>query len=133
MLTHPVYVVAELSMVMPLPPPPRGAYLFWVASQLFADLIWLFWFASVSALNLLSQTNLPFDRLIARGLILKHEVQVGKTWLVQVQRAFRTKFTTSITSEEVSLVFSGERQQKESSTCTLNLFPRWCLLYFLLL
>lgn len=106
--------VAELSMVMPLPSPPRRAHHFWVASQLFADVIWFFWFASFSTLNLLSQTNHPFDRLIAYGLILKHEVQLGKTWLMQVQRTHRTKFTTWVSGEEVSLVFSGETEREES-------------------
>lgn len=77
-------VVPELSMVMPLPPPQRRAHHFWMASQLFANVIWFFWFASFSILNLLSQTNHPFDGLIAYGLILKHEVQAGKTWLMQV-------------------------------------------------
>lgn len=84
MLIHPVYVVAELSMVMPLPPPQRRAHHFWVASQLFADVTWLVWFASFSILNRLSQTNHRFDRLRAQGVILKHEVQVRKTWLMQV-------------------------------------------------
>lgn len=77
-----------------------------------------FSFASISILNHLSQTNHPFDRLIAHGLILKNEVQLGKTWLMQVQRAYRAKFITLISGEEVSLVFSGERQQKEKSTWT---------------
>lgn len=107
--------VAELSMVMPLPPPQSRAHHFWVASQLSADVTWLVWFA---ILNLLSQTNHPSDRLGAHGLILKHEVQVGKTWLMQVQRTHRTKCTTLISGEEVSLVSSGERQQKEKSTWT---------------
>lgn len=84
----------------------------------FVDVICFFSFASISILNHLSQTNHPFDRLIAHGLILKNEVQLGKTWLMQVQRAYRAKFTTLISGEEVSLVFSGERQQKEKSTWT---------------
>lgn len=123
--------VAELSMVMPLPPPQSRAHHFWVASQLSADVTWLVWFASFTMLNLLSQTNHPSDRLGARGLILKHDLRVGKTWLIQVQRTHRTKFTTLISGEEVSLVSSGERQQKEKSTWTYYLFQWWCLLYFL--
>lgn len=110
--------VAELSMVMPLPPPQRRAHHFWVAWQLFCR-CYLFFFHLLQLVSwIMSQTNHPFDRLIAHGLILKNEVQLGKTWLMQVQRAYRAKFITLISGEEVSLVFSGERQQKEKSTWT---------------
>lgn len=44
-LIHPVYVVAELSMVMLLPLPQSRVHHFWVASQLSADVTWLVWFA----------------------------------------------------------------------------------------
>lgn len=116
-LIHPVYVVAELSMVVPLPPPQSTVHPFWVASALcrchLACLVCL-----IYILNLLSLTNHPFDRLGAHGLILKHEVQVWKTWFIQVQRTHRTELTSLISGEEVSHVCSGERQQKGKSTWT---------------